>query len=251
MSIKRAGDVIPFVIGPVDPALRDGSEQLIEPPDRCPSCGGPLVEVGESRVLQCENVQGCPAQLLRRLVHWASRAAADIDAIGVGWIERLVEAQLLTRPSDFYALERERLLEFERIGERLADKMLASIDRSRGVGLRKALVGFAIPLCSDGTARRLTRAGYESVEQIAAASADVLERVEDIGPIVAEALSTFFAQPASREEVAALRARGVSLDVRDEDRPVATPDATPFAGKTVVLTGTIMEHVFQNALRGS
>src|SRR5690349_23411496 len=133
--VRRAGDVIPFVAGVLDAAKRTGAEREIEPPTHCPSCGHELIEQGNSRELYCTNV-ACPAQTVRRLIHWASRAAADIDAIGQKWIERLNEAGRLERASDFYALDKETLLEFDRIGEVSAQNMIDSIERSKGGGLR-------------------------------------------------------------------------------------------------------------------
>ena len=111
--VRRAGDVIPFVAGVLDASKRTGAEREIVAPSECPSCGQPLTEQGNSRELFCTNV-ACPAQTVRRLIHWGSRAAADIEAIGPVWIERLNEAGLLERPSDFYALKRDDLLGFER-----------------------------------------------------------------------------------------------------------------------------------------
>ena len=102
---RRAGDVIPFVAGVLDASKRTGQEREIVPPSECPSCGQPLTEQGNSRELFCTNV-ACPAQTVRRLIHWASRAAADIEAVGPVWIERLAEASDLERPSDFYAMTR-------------------------------------------------------------------------------------------------------------------------------------------------
>ena len=105
MLVRRAGDVIPFVAGVLDASKRTGAEREIVAARReCPSCGQPLTEQGNSRELYCTNV-ACPAQTVRRLIHWASRAAADIEAVGPVWIERLNEAGLLERPSDFYALD--------------------------------------------------------------------------------------------------------------------------------------------------
>ena len=167
--VRRAGDVIPFVAGVLDAAKRTGEEQEIVPPAQCPSCGHDLTEQGNSRELYCTNV-ACPAQTVRRLIHWASRAAADIDAIGQKWIERLNEAGKLDRASDFYALDKETLLEFDRIGEVSAQNMIDSIERSKGVGLRKALIGFAIPMASEGTATKLCRHGFASLEAVADAT---------------------------------------------------------------------------------
>jgi DNA ligase (NAD+) len=242
VRVQKANDVIPQVVGPVDPAAPGRPEPNIAAPAACPSCGGTLVESGESRELFCENVQGCPAQKLRRLEHWASRAAAGIDAIGSSWIERFASAGLLSTPADFYRLTPETLLERfagDGMGARTAEKMVASIEKSRNIGLRHALIGWAIPLASEGTARRLCSAGYESAEEVAAATAEDLQRVEDIGPAVAAALTAFFAQPATMREIAALRELGVNLDVLDADRPVTPAADSPFAGRTVVVTGTL------------
>ncbi|GAB3453396.1 NAD-dependent DNA ligase LigA [Actinophytocola sediminis] len=236
--VRRAGDVIPFVAGVLDAAKRTGAEREIVPPSACPSCGHGLTEQGNSRELFCTNV-ACPAQTVRRLVHWASRAAADIEAVGPVWIERLAEAGILEHPSDFYRLTKEQLLEFDRIGEVSATRMIESIDASRRVGLRRALIGLAIPMASAGTATRLCRAGFGSIEQVADAGEERLVSVEDIGPRVAASLSEHLAR--LRPELVRLRALEVSLDVLEEDLPPVVASDAPLAGKTVVITGTISD----------
>ncbi|KOX23543.1 DNA ligase [Saccharothrix sp. NRRL B-16348] len=236
--IRRAGDVIPFVAGVLDESKRTGAEREIVPPSECPSCGQPLTEQGNSRELFCTNV-ACPAQTVRRLIHWASRAAADIEAVGPVWIERLAEAGLLEHPSDFYALTKEQLLEFDRIGDTSATRMIDSIAASRAVGLRRALIGLAIPMASEGTATRLCRAGFGSLEEVADAGEERLVAVEDIGPKVAASLIEHLAR--LRPELERLRERGVSLDVRDEDLPPVVASDAPLAGKTVVITGAISD----------
>jgi DNA ligase (NAD+) len=238
--VRRAGDVIPFVAGVLDASKRTGVEREIVAPAQCPSCGQPLSEQGNSRELYCTNV-ACPAQTVRRLIHWASRAAADIEAIGPVWIERLNEAGLLERPSDFYALGRDDLLAFEGIADVSADRMLESIDRSRPVGLRRALIGLAIPLAGEATAARLCRAGYASLEEVADASEERLQEVDDIGSKVAASLRAHLNRDGARAELARLRELGVDLDVRAEDLPPRVAADAPLAGKTVVVTGTIAD----------
>jgi DNA ligase (NAD+) len=238
--VRRAGDVIPFVAGVLDASRRTGAEREIEPPSQCPSCGRPLTEQGNSRELYCTNV-ACPAQTVRRLIHWASRAAADIDAIGPVWIERLNEAGMLERVSDFYALERDKLLEFDRIADVSADRMIESIERGRAVGLRRALIGLAIPMASEGTAARLCRAGYRSLEEVADADEESLQQVEDIGPKVAASLHEHLNRDTTRAELARLRELGVDLDVHEEDLPPAVAAGAPLAGRTVVITGAIAD----------
>ncbi|MGH2968684.1 MAG: NAD-dependent DNA ligase LigA [Solirubrobacteraceae bacterium] len=238
--VRRAGDVIPFVAGVLDASRRTGAEREITAPADCPSCAQPLTEQGNSRELYCTNV-ACPAQTVRRLIHWASRAAADIEAIGPVWIERLSEAGVLERPSDFYALERDTLLGFDGIADVSADRMLESIDGSRRVGLRRALIGLAIPMASEGTAARLCRAGYASLEAVADAGEEALQQVEDIGPKVAASLRAHLNRAGTRAELERLRELGVDLDVREEDLPPQVVSGAPLAGKTVVITGALAD----------
>lgn len=244
VTVIRAGDVIPAVVGPVDVTLRDGSEQEIAEPTSCASCGGPLTAEGESRILRCTNSDACPAQSARRLQHWVSRGAADIDAVGESVLGKLSEAGVIAKPSDLYKLTYDDLMPagkplFEGLGKRSAERIINSIENSKELGLRRALIGWSIPMASEGTAKRLCRAGYESIEQVMAASAEELEQVEDVGPIVAQNLVAFFARPDVQQEIAELRSAGVSLDVLEEDRPVEAPTDSPLAGKSVCITGTL------------
>lgn len=239
IAVVRRGDVIPHAERVIDPKKRTGKEKKIVAPTQCASCGSELIEIGESRILKCENTAGCPAQRTRRLIHWASRAAADIDAVGGVWIEKLSEDGKLTSVSDFYRLREDDLLGYDRMGKTLSQKMLASIEASKGVGLRRTLIGFSIPLCSEGTAKRLCRAGYSSVEEVAAAGEEALQQVEDIGPLVAQAIVAYFGQDEVKAEIKALRELGVNLDVLEEDAPVKAPAGSKLSGKTVVITGTL------------
>jgi DNA ligase (NAD+) len=241
VAVVRRGDVIPFA-GRSLPELRDGSEEDIVPPTRCPSCGSELEVRGTGEERWCLNLQ-CPAQATRRLMHWASRAAADMEGVGDVWIEKLAEDGVLKRRSDFYSLTVEQLLGYERMGDVSARKMVDSIEASKGLGLRRALIGLAIPMASEGTAKRLCLAGYARIEDVAAASVDDLVAIRDIGPKVAESVVAFFNRPEIGEEIEALREHGVVLDVLDEDRPVDAAAAadSPLKGKTVVITGAFTD----------
>ncbi|MDX6707629.1 MAG: ligase [Solirubrobacteraceae bacterium] len=237
VAVVRRGDVIPFA-GRAIVADRDGSEREIVPPSHCPSCGSELEIRGTGEERWCLNLQ-CPAQATRRLMHWASRAAADKEGVGGVWIERLADDGVLRRRSDFYRLTTEQLIGYERMGEVSARNVVGSIEGSKGLGLRRALIGLAIPMASDGTAKRLCLAGYERIEDLMAASADELVAIRDIGPKVAESLVSFFARDEIQAEIGELRELGVLLDVLEEDRPVdvATARDTPLKGATVVVTG--------------
>lgn len=237
VAVVRRGDVIPFA-GRAIVEDRDGTEQVIEPPTHCPSCGAELEVRGTGEERWCVNLQ-CPAQATRRLMHWASRPAADMEGVGDVWIEKLAEDGVLKRRADFYDLTVEQLVGYERMGQVSAQKMVDSIAGSKDLGLRRALIGLAIPMASEGVAKRLCLAGYERLEDVAAATAEELEAIRDIGPKVAESVAAFFAREDVAEEIAALRERGVGLDVLEEDRPVDVAAAadTPLKGATVVVTG--------------
>jgi len=241
VAVVRRGDVIPFA-GRSIPEDRDGSEVEIVPPTHCPSCGSELEIRGTGEERWCLNLQ-CPAQATRRLMHWASRHAADMEGVGDVWIEKLADDGVLRRRSDFYALTVDQLLGYERMGEVSARNMVDSIERSKGLGLRRALIGLAIPMASEGVAKRLCLAGYERIEDVMDASAEELVAIRDIGPKVAESVAAFFAREEIREEIAELRRHGVVLDVRDEDRPVdaAAAGDSPLKGKTVVITGAFAD----------
>lgn len=238
--VRRAGDVIPFVSGPAPGPQPDGVRDA-EIPTHCPSCATELEERGNSRELLCPNL-ACPAQTLRRLVWWAGRAAADMEAVGSTWIARLYDDGKLVSPADFYALTQEDLLAYDGMAEISSKRFVESIERSKGLGMRRALIGFGIRHAREGVAKRLALAGYESVEEVAAASAEQLAAVKDIGDVVAASLLQYFGREDVQEVLRLLRERGVSLDVRDEDRPVDVAEAgdTPLKGATVVVTGAIV-----------
>ena len=238
--VRRAGDVIPFVSGPAPGPQPDGVRDA-EIPTHCPSCATELEERGNSRELLCPNL-ACPAQTLRRLVWWAGRAAADMEAVGSTWIARLYDDGKLVSPADFYALTQEDLLAYDGMAEISSNRFVESIERSKGLGMRRALIGFGIRHAREGVAKRLALAGYESVEEVAAASAEQLAAVKDIGDVVAASLLEYFGREEVQEVLRLLRERGVSLDVRDEDRPVDVAEAgdTPLKGATVVVTGAIV-----------
>ena len=241
IAVVRRGDVIPFA-GRSIPEDRDGSEEVIVPPTHCPSCETELEVRGTGEERWCPNLQ-CPAQITRRLMHWASRPAADMEGVGDVWIEKLAEDGVLRSRADFYTLNAEQLMAYERMGEVSAKNMVDSIERSKGLGLRRALIGLAIPMASDGVAKRLCLAGYERLEDVADATVDDLVAIKDIGTKVAESVVAFFDRPEIVTEITALRAHGVDLDVHDEDRPVDVAAAadSPLKGKTVVITGAFTD----------
>ena len=238
--VRRAGDVIPFVSGPAPGSQPDGVCE-VEIPTHCPSCATELEERGNSRELLCGNLD-CPAQTLRRLQWWAGRAAADMEAVGGIWIARLHADGKLSSPADFYALTQADLLAYDGMGEVSSKRFVDSVEASKALGLRRALIGFGIRHAREGVAKRLALAGYERVEDVAAAGADELAAVKDIGAVVAASIEEYFRRPETQGMLRELRARGVSLDICEEDRPVdaAEARATPLKGATVVVTGALV-----------
>ncbi len=238
--VVRRGDVIPFAARSI-PEDRDGTEQVVVPPTRCPSCGSELEVRGTGEDRFCLNLQ-CPAQAGRRLIHWASRPAADMEGFGETWILKLSEDGVLRTRADFYDLTAEQLQTYERMGETSATNLVAAVEVSKQLGLRRALIGLAIPMASDGTAKRLCLAGFERIEELMDASLEDLEAVGGIGPRVAASLVEFFARPQTRLEIERLRGHGVDLDVRPEDRPldVAAAGDSPLKGASVVVTGAFL-----------
>ncbi|WP_205698307.1 NAD-dependent DNA ligase LigA [Conexibacter sp. SYSU D00693] len=240
--VRRAGDVIPFIAASIE-SERTGDETEIAVPEHCPSCGTPLVVKGEGQERWCENLT-CPAQGVRRLIHATSRPAFDMEAVGPTWTERLAEDGLLTRISDFFRLTKDQLLAYDGMGEVSATRMLESIASSKGVGLRRAFIALAVPMAAGGVAQRLCQHGFARLEDVAEASEEELQQVDDVGPKVAASVHAFFAREEVRRELADLRELGVDLDVAEEDRPVDVAEAaeTPLKGATVVVTGAISHH---------
>jgi len=247
VEITRAGDIIPRVLSVM---VSNGGE-TIKPPETCPSCNSNVIVYSDSKIAKCTNAVDCPEQVAGKLIAWSSRKAGNIDAIGETWITTLADAGILKRPSDFYKLSTRHLFQFDRMGTTLATKFVDSINDSRDIGMRRALIGFSIPFASEGTAKRLCK-HYESIEQVMNATVKELEAIDDVGAVVAKSLVDFLSLPENVEEIATLRQLGVNLDRLDEDAPVVVDAGSPFADKKVVITGTLSEprSHFQKLLEG-
>lgn len=235
--VKRAGDVIPAVVGPVTEA-RHGDEIPYEPPAVCPECGRPLVRPeGEADLRHLDG--GCPAQLKRAVEHFASRNALDIDGLGKKIAALLVETGLVNDLPDLYALTADDLLPLEGFKEKKVENLLRGIETSKHRPLARLLFGLGIRHVGETVARDLV-AHHASLAELAAATGESLEAIDGVGPIVAESVVEWFADAANQQTVERLRQLGVNTERLPEERVAAGPDAeAPFAGKTVVLTGTL------------
>ena len=228
--IKRAGEVIPQVVGPV---LEEGQVRA-EPfsmPDACPSCGTPVERPEGEAMLYCPN-SACPARIYWGLAHFVSRGAMDIRGLGERTIATLLERGMVRDVGDIYALTEEQLLTLEGFKEKSAQNLLAGIEASRQQGLGRVLFGLGVRHVGEIAAQTLAR-HFGSMERLMAASTEEIEAVHTIGHTMAAALHAWMAEPRNREVVGKLAAAGVKMT---EER--AEPAEGPFTGRTFVITGT-------------
>ncbi len=241
--VRKAGDVIPEVLGPVV-ELRDGSQRAFVMPSTCPECGTALHEAKAGDVdLRCPNARSCPAQLRERLFHLAGRGALDIEALGYKTAVALLEAGLVTDEGDVFALTPQTLARssfFTRKGTTQltanAVKLLENLDSARHRPLWRYLVALSIRHVGPTAAQALA-AQFPSVQAIQDASTDELAAVEGVGPTIADSIQQWFAVPWHCEVVAKWSATGVELAQAPADPATSGPQ--PLAGLTVVITGTL------------
>ena len=236
VMVRRAGDVIPEVVGPVLSERPDGTRPWSMPAD-CPSCGQPLVRPEDEAHHFCENVD-CPNRLLESLSHLASRTALDIEGLGEQTVELLVAEGLVRDLADVFRLHehREELLALEKWGEKRVDNLLAGIEAGRQRPLDRVLVALNIRHLGPTYARTLARS-LGSIAAIRAASPEELEAIDGIGPVIARSIHAWFATPRNAELVDDL----LELGVTSEAEVAASGDdgVLPLDGWRVVVTGTL------------
>ena len=231
VRVKRAGEVIPQVVGPV---IQEGAErgEPFRMPERCPACDTPVEQPPEEVMLYCPN-RACPAQIFWGLVHFAGRHAMDVRGLGERTAQQLLEKGLVSDVGDLYSLTPEKVLEMEGFKEKSAENLLSGIEESKGRGLARALFALGVRHVGEHAAELLARA-FGSADRLMAATADELAAVHGIGRTTADALASFFAEPRNREVVEKLRDAGVKLT---EER--AEPAEGPLTGMAFVITGTL------------
>ena len=243
--VRKAGDVIPEVLGPVL-SLRSPEARIWEMPSVCPSCGSPVVRDPGEVAFRCISID-CPAQALERLLHWASRGALDIDGMGEEIVSRLVESGRVADVADYYSLSEEELASLDmgrvkadgepvRLGHTVAKKLVAAIEASKGRSFARVLFGLGIRHVGKTTAEAIA-AAYPSMDALAAAGEDELAGVYGVGPKVAHGMWLFFRTPDNVSVIERLRAAGVTM----ADEAVVPGEEVPqvLAGLTFVLTGTL------------
>ncbi len=242
--VRKAGDVIPEVVGPIL-ALRPEGACAWEAPKTCPSCGMPVVrEEGES-ALRCISID-CPAQSLERLLHWVSREAMDIDGMGEEIVGRLVEVGRLGDVADFYTLTEDELANLDtgrlskddkpiKLGRTVAAKLVCAIEDSKGRDFHRVLNGLGMRHVGKNTARQIAEA-YPSMDALAAASEEELVGVYGIGEKVARGIWKFLRTPDNVDVIERLARAGVAMQAAQPD---AGPGEKPLSGLTFVLTGSL------------
>lgn len=244
--VRKAGDVIPEVLGPVL-SLRPEGAIPWEMPAMCPSCGSPLVREDGEAAFRCVSID-CPAQATERLIHWASRGAMDIDGMGEEIVARLVESGRLTDVADYYNLSEYDLATLEtgrtnkegepvHLGSTIAAKLIASIEASKARPFRRVLFGLGIRHVGKTTGAQIA-AAYPSMDALMQASEEDLAAIDGVGGIIAKSIRAFLETPDNREVIHRLGMLGVRMeDVRTEGEDVPQT----LAGITFVLTGSLVE----------
>lgn len=238
--VRKAGEIIPEVVR-VLPELRPEGAKPFQMPTSCPVCNQPVVRLRDEAVTRCVNAS-CPAILKGALVHWATRDAIDINGLGEKLVQQLVDKEVVHSVADLYYLTVERLSSLERMGKKLAQKLVDAISQSKTQPWARVLYGLGIRHVGSVNAQLLAEQ-FPSVEQLAVATPAQIEKVYGIGAEIAQAVYQWFQVPANQTLIERLRAVGLQLANKP---PLSSPPSTggnqgrlPLSGKTFVITGTL------------
>ncbi len=231
VQVKRAGEVIPQILGPV-PARRTGEERVVHAPTHCPICGTPAVRDEEEVATYCPNV-GCPGRRLEALAHFTSRDAMDIRGLSYQRLEQLIAAGLVNDVADLYVLEAPHVAALERFAERSAEQLVAAIAASRQQPLSRLLNALGIRHVGAESAKLLARS-FGSMEALQTATVEEIEALHGVGRTMAESVHAWLAEPAVRDLIDRLARAGVRMD-----EPRAATASGALKGKKVVITGTL------------
>ncbi len=232
--VRRAGDVIPEVVR-VLAEKRPPSTAAFVMPQRCPVCGSAIRKAEDEAIARCTAGLYCPAQRKQALLHFASRRALDVEGLGDRLVEQLVDRDLVRTPADIYALKAETLAALDRMAEKSAANLAAAIEKSKQTTLARFIYALGIRNVGESTAQDLARY-FGGIDSVQSADAETLQQVPDVGPVVAQSIAGFFAEPHNRTVIDALLAAGVRFEQR-EALKVSTDG--PVYGKTFVLTGAL------------
>ena len=233
VTVKRAGDVIPYIIGPLV-ARRDGSERPWAMPERCPACDTPLERAAGEVAYRCPNFGICPAQLVRRLEHFVSRGAMDIAGLGEKQAQLFVERGLVKDVADLYKLDAAVFKGMEGFGEKKISNLLTAIAESKNRPLSRLITGLGIRFVGEVAALALA-AAFGSLGALASATAEQITTIDGIGPAVANSVVQFFSLPANQALVQKLK----DVGVQTTGQPAAARAGDGLSGRTFVITGSL------------
>jgi DNA ligase (NAD+) len=236
VRVKRAGDVIPYIIGPII-AARTGEEKPHKPPDVCPVCHEPVEIVPGEVAVYCVN-SACPAQLIRNIEHFVSRGAMDIVGMGIKIVEQLVQAGLIHDVADLYYLTKEDLMNLEGFADKKADNILAAIENSKKQPLSRLINALGIRGVGEVMAADLARNFYD-LDELAHTSRDELEQIEGVGPNIAQAIVDWFQRPANQKVIDKLKEAGVWPQGEELNLVSVLDIQQNLSGLTFVITGTL------------
>ena len=234
--VKRSGDVIPYVVGPVASA-RTGAERIIEPPTQCPFCETPTLRREGEVAIYCPN-RDCPGKLDRAVQFFVSKGAMDIDGLGEKIVSQLIEADLIEDVADIYSITRDQLLELDGFAEKKADKLLASIEASKSRPLDRLIAALGVPHVGSVAAEALA-AQFGSIDRFMQADEDVLTQIEGIGPTIAASIVEWTQRKDHVDLVARLKKAGLTTTQAVKASPERSSEL--IAGKTFVITGTLSQ----------
>jgi DNA ligase (NAD+) len=235
--IEKAGEVIPAVVS-VRTDLRTGKERKFRMPANCPVCGSKIAKDEGQVAVRCVNAQ-CPAQLKRRIEHFASRGAMDIEGLGEAMVQQLVDHQLVRDVSDIYQLRAAQLTPLERMGEKSVSKLLEAIAGSKSQPLWRLLFGLGILHVGVSAARALAD-HFPSLDELMETSVEELRRIPDVGEVVGQSIARFFEEKNNRAIIENLRRAGLRLTSEKKKRNDATADSQ-IRGTSWVITGTLSQ----------
>lgn len=230
LRIRKAGEIIPEVLGVVMEKRPDGTEPY-RLPETCPVCGAAVLRDEDGAAMRCTGAE-CPAQLTRTITHFASKDAMDIDGLGPSLVQALVDAGMVRSPADLYDLTEEPVAALERMGQKSAENLIRAIQGSKTAGMARVLYALGIRQVGSAAARTLALR-FGSMEALMAADEETLVAVEDVGPITAANIAGWFRGEQSKHLISRLKEAGVSMASTEEAAD------TRLAGQTIVLTGTL------------
>ena len=234
--VRRAGDVIPEVVSVLlEKRVKDAPQFTM--PRQCPICDSDAVRLEGEADYRCSGGLFCAAQRKEAVLHYAHRRAVEVEGLGDKLVEQLVDANVIRTLPDLYKLGLTALVSLERMADKSARNLIDALEKSKQTTLPRFLFGLGVRHVGEATAKALAR-HFGTLDAVMDATEDQLIEVDDVGPIVAKSLRTFFEQPHNREVVAQLRACGVRWEESEGGRPAAAPPK-PLAGKTFVITGTL------------